>query len=292
MVSSNFSLNFTHFPNFLQTIISRDDRFATLFRDATEKTALIDSHKQFSGEALKCQTLLSFLGAGPGSLGVKELQGQYEKIVQNINQRISEDVEGDYHKIRGVVFDILGSPKSQDDTSQLELSRIYFELMKKSQFLSVESETLDQFSYDPGKEAAYFLNSHPDVKSIALGCGKTVNEYHSYCLHKKMWPQEWHDKAMTVDILFDVGADVVSDMHDTRLWSGIPTEYLEEVSDHTHGSFLFENASTLTSIRDALKPGGRLTFELSPDEQFWTALQSCGFVVEEGNELKNVWMKG
>ncbi|MCE2982407.1 MAG: hypothetical protein LW832_02460 [Parachlamydia sp.] len=291
MLSNNFYLNYTHFPSFLQTIASQDDPFAILFRDAASKNTLLNNHKDISAKALECQSVLRYLGDGPAASGVKELKEQYEKIAQNIYQRITNETEGDYHRIRGVVFEILSMPKLEE-VNQLELCRKYFDLMKKSQFFNVEAESLDQFSYDPGKEADYFIKSNPDIKSIALGCSKTVNQYHSFCLHKKKWPQEWHDKAMTIDINYYSGADIVSDMHDPKLWNEIPKDYFEEVSDHTHGSFLFDHSDTLRLIRDCLKPNGRLTFELSPDETSCAALETSGFVVEEGNILKNVWLKG
>jgi hypothetical protein len=233
---------------------------------------------------------------------VKEEIVRFEERVEKINLRKGKETEGDHFGIMKVVCEILGlGPKEENDSikkkevfffdNEKSERYDYFNLMLESKFLQINCSSLDEFNYNPGAEAARFLKDHPEVKRIALGCGKLVEESSfSFCCHTKEM-SIWHSTAMTIDIQ-PGSCDVITDLRDPRFWEGIEPESIEEISDHTnHNDLLFTNLDTIKNIAKALVPNGKLTTVYGwNNEDLKEVLHQAGFKSED-NVHGRIWRK-
>lgn len=204
---------------------------------------------------------------------VKDVKERCTTIINNCSE-LDQKYQGiNPFLIMYVVHEIFGF--FNFEKSSFELRKKYFDFMKKSGLIETHATNVNDLSYNPGQIIKKLLNNNPNYTAIILGCGDITKTYLGSCF----WDLE-HENAFTVDIAPTENPDVVSDMHDSKLWEGIYDSRLESIRDHTHGYFLFNDEryfSTLKNIYRCLKPNGyfEFTFDLSDNQK--KKLEEAGF---------------
>lgn len=245
-LNGSFSLNFDKFPAFYEKL--KEDSLKNLFSKHINKEEIIKDLNAYK----KQDKILA------GS--EDEYSASVKHVITRLNNRIEKESEGDHLGIHAVVCDILGIQNSKIYQENFQDCQKCVDLMKQTGFLEISSKELADFHYHPGEVAQAFLNTHPEVKSIAIGCGESIKDNPGSCYYSSKEMPDLHDRAMSINISPLSKPDVISDMHDKRLWEKLPSNYFTEIVDHTMGNFLFENEETMQQIHRVLKPEGKLRF--------------------------------
>lgn len=290
-ISEGISLNYSKFENFINNDKINSNSYIQLFKDAQNWKQVEEINNKWKED--KDFICMALKGKEIEKTSFSSFFETNEIKYQRRMNRMKSETGGDHFKIKAAVFLVLGIPKKDKENpseEEYEKRKDCFSLMKKTGFLETDFNVLDEVNYCPLTEVKNFFYKNPNCTTIALGCYQSVTCNPSLCCEKKD-AINWHEKAMTVD-LEPGSCDVIADFHDPKFWEYFSSPSLDQIADHTNGSFLFDHPSsknTLENIYKALKKGGIFStfFTLSEDDiKIQNLITSCGFKKIDENNWK------
>ncbi len=290
-----YSLNFSHLSDIKQQIalcqgpLCQDPlrfKLEEAFNKATKIKADIEVDK------MQSQVLSMVIEMNPDNPGRPLFIKSLEEIQQTVLNRenLLEQFNGaDPFAIQDLVHHILGISQSIESPFSEESRQQCFLLMKESGFLctnysSVNTKEDSPISYQPHLLASAYLEEHPGIQTLAIGCGEAGNTYKGSCHFRRTGDHV--DRLFSIDLTAEMAPNLVVNMHDLDFWKGITDERFESIVDHTYGFFLFEDPNTPETVQHiyrTLKPGGYLEMDHSFDEKHSELLESVGFTMDINN---------
>jgi hypothetical protein len=286
-----YSLNFSHLNFFLQNLNTLEPNdLQSQFLEAGRAETMKDT---FGREAEMENLLMQVLNLqGNKETPADKMMQQAVRNTQEVRfhiEKILEEFQGsDPFKIQHLVNRVLDISQNEEVPCPIELRQQYFTRMKESGFLTPGPELLNweeekSVKYQPGALAVRFLEEHPEIKTLTIGCGESAKTYSASCY----WRRADHhiENSFKIDLTSGIGPDLVVNMHNLDFWKGIPDGRFENIYDHTYGYFLLDDASstnTISHIFRTLKPEGCLHMDHSFKDNHKTLLTQAGFIIAEG----------
>lgn len=157
----------------------------------------------------------------------------------------------------------MGGKFGQDECLSDPGNRIrIFEIMKKSGIISTVLDNLGDFRYDPIKSTLDFIETHPDSRSLVLGCGQfSLGDIVDYgrpegapfnCCSCNIN----HEKDITINADPTTAPNVIAKV-DENLMKALPKSRFETITIE-FGYLEQEKNKFISLLKDALEPGGRL----------------------------------
>lgn len=144
-----------------------------------------------------------------------------------------------------------------------------FDVLKNSGVLKTSIDNLSTFKYSPAQEVVNFLNKHPEIDTIVIGCGHFIPEMNADNLAAllkfegdgcKMCQHPTHHLGeMTLNMGFGEHSDVIGDGADVDIWKAVPQNRLKRIVNETWIPGFFEAKEGLMDLLKAiLRPGGEI----------------------------------
>lgn len=285
-----YSLDYSKVDSLKQLIANHKDPLQQELSDALNGTTI---QAKLAENAMHTNALSAALEVMSGSPGVFIIENtlQSTKQTDDYLRKLLEQFSGtNPFAVQALVHRILGIAGSQEPLfSEAQLRQEYFLEMKQSAFLRSDCASINTAQEQPivhqtETYVSTFLNEHPEIQTLALGCGEVGQTYSASCYFRRI--EDHKQKVFAVDIAAGNGADVIANMHDLSLWKAIPNERFDCIADHTYSFVLFEDPlaqETIREIHRTLKPGGQLKFDHHFEQAQIEMLERSGFKMDESN---------
>ncbi len=284
-----YSLDFSHLRDMKQQIAFCQEPLASQLESAFEATEI---KSQLAKDKISSNALEKVVEMSPENPGLPMFIQTLSNIQQTNRYRenLLEKFDGaDPFAIQVLVHHILGIPQTIEPQSSDETRQQCFLLMKKSGFLQTDYSSVNTAEerpllYQPHILASAYLEEHPEIQTLAIGCGEAGETYSASCHFRRAGDHA--DKLFSIDHSAMMGPTLVVDIHDPDFWKLIPNERFESVVDHTSGYFLFDDPKaedTIQHLFRTLKHGGYLELDFSFEEKHIGLLESAGFTIDINN---------
>lgn len=205
-------------------------------------------------------------------------------------------------KFKGYIDNLLGIVKANTSLASLEASleekQDIFTLLKKSGFLKTEIETVKDFEYTPLFPVLHFMENHPTISTLVLGCGHHLHsevsdqlniQREAFCGVCNLTPNHHLDDFAISLLAYDI-PDVVCDMNDPRLWEVLKTKEggWKKIAEHSMYNFGILEDRTLISIYESLSDNGIFEICATPSEEAINRAKKAGLILKETDEKKHL----
>lgn len=208
-----------------------------------------------------------------------------QKDIQIYNEFVTQSGPWRDWLFKDFVNNLLGIPEP-NTTNDLAEREAIFTILKSTEFLITDIESVQQFSYNPIFPIYHFLQTNPTPDTLILGCGHHIDRDVPYRLDQPLEAYcgmcnltQCHQGELTIALAAGDIPDVVADMHDKRIWDILKEnpEGWKKIADHSWSVSLGKE-STLKHIYDSLSPNGIFEiWDLHPQEEIMKTLGPIGF---------------